>query len=71
MMILTALSVGCGTGLPAEYPHQLVGADGQQIALEDLEAIADDPDLTTEEKRQAFRDLGIEDEKLIKALLSL
>ena len=69
-LLLTALA-GCGTGIAAEFPNRLVGADGQHFVLEDLRAIAEDPDLSDEQKRQAFRDLGIDEEKLIEALLAL
>ena len=64
------LAAGCGSG-GVEYANRLIGADGQLFSVEDLEAIANDADLTDDEKRQAFRDLGIEDEKLIDALLTL
>lgn len=62
---------GCGSFEPITFPRQLTGIDGQVITVEDLEAIANDPDLTDDEKRQDFRDLGIEDERLIDALLGL
>jgi hypothetical protein len=43
--------------------------DGSPITVEQLDAIATDPDLTNEEIRRQFRDLGIEDEDLIDAWL--
>lgn len=61
----------CGFPPRTDFPNRLVGADGQEFVLEDLEEIANDPQLTTEQRRQAFRDLGIEDEELIDALLNL
>ena len=47
------------------------GEDGQVYVLDDLRDIAADTDLTIDEKRDAFRNLGIEDEDLIDALLQL
>ena len=69
--LLLAAFAGCGTGIAAEFPNRLLGADGQHFVLEDLRAIAEDPDLSDDQKRQAFRDLGIEEETLIEALLTL
>ena len=68
---LLVLLSGCGTIPPTDFPNRLVGAEGQMFVLEDLEEIAADPDLSDDQKRQAFRDLGIEDEELINALLGL
>jgi hypothetical protein len=63
---------GCGFSLSETvYPNRLIGAEGQLFTVEELEDIATDDDLTDDEKRQAFRDLGIEDEELIDALLDL
>lgn len=70
MLVLTVV-IGCGSGAFTDYPNRLTGADGQEFFLEDLEAIANHPTLTADEKRQRFRDLGIEDETLIDALLGL
>jgi len=64
------MATGCQSGT-VEYANRLIGADGQLFTVEDLEAIAHDNTLSEEEKRQAFRDLGIEDEELIQALLTL
>ena len=62
---------GCGTAVTGNFSNRLVGADGQLLVLEDLETIARDPDLDDGEKRDLFRELGIEDEELIDALLDL
>ncbi len=71
-LICAALAAtGCGTGSVTDFPHRLVGADGQEFVLEDLEEIANHATLTSEQKRERFRDLGIEDEDLIDALLGL
>jgi len=48
-----------------------MGAGGETIVAEDVNAIVADPNLSDDEKRAALRDLGIEDEKLIDALLTL
>ena len=66
----SCLVAGCRSGV-VEYANRLVGADGQLFSVEDLEAISSDADLTDDQKREAFRDLGIEDEELIEALLAL
>ena len=69
---LTALLLGgCGTAVTDDFSNRLIGADGQPLVLEDLETIARDPDWDDEEKRDLFRELGIEDEELIDALLDL
>jgi hypothetical protein len=62
---------GCGNSITAEFPNRVVGADGQHLILEDIEAIVRDPDLNEDQKRSQLRDLGLEDEELIEALLSL
>ncbi len=48
----------CGSGVPTDSPNRLIGADGRTCVLEDLTRIADDPDLSEDERRQAFRDPG-------------
>lgn len=70
----TTAFLGTGCGLLSfrnpEFDNAETGEDGQTYVLDDLEAIADDPDLTEDEKRDAFAELGIEDEDLIDALLN-
>jgi len=63
---------GCGLGVlqPANYPNAVVGTGGQIILLDDLREIAND-DISDDEKRDQFRELGIEDPDLIEALLTL
>lgn len=63
--------VGCVSNNNTDFPNRLVGADGQLFTVEELEEIASDPDLSEDEKREEFRELGIEDEELIDALLDL
>ena len=72
--LLVTLMLGTGCGLlsfrnPA-FDNAETGENGETYVLDDLEAIAADPDLTEEEKRDAFADLGIEDQDLIDALLN-
>jgi hypothetical protein len=65
--------LGCGSSImnPLTVPNRLYGKDGQVLYLDDLEDIANDAGLSDEEKKQAFRELGIEDERLVEALLDL
>lgn len=66
----TAVSAGCGFA-PREFSNQVRDADGRPILLEDVAAIVDDADLSDDQKRDALRALGVEDETLIDALLTL
>ena len=45
--------------------------DRSVFVVEDLERISNNDNLTEEQKREMFRELGIEDEKLIDSLLTL
>jgi hypothetical protein len=68
------MSAGCGSALieNTNFPNRVIGEDGQVFFLEDLREVAEDPDLSAEEKRERFRnDFGIEDEDLIEGLLTL
>ncbi len=70
ILVLAAIILaGCGAPATTEYPDALIGPDGQPILLDDVDAIVDDDDLSDVEKREQLRELGIEDEKLIDALL--
>ncbi len=71
-IILSSTLLGaCGTIPTNDFANRLIGADGQEFFLEDLEDIANNPSMTEEQRRDAFRNLGIEDEELIDALLNL
>ncbi len=71
MIGLAALfACGCGAVITTEFPNRLVGADGQDIILEDVETIVNEPNLTDDQRRLQLRELGIEDEALIEALLA-
>jgi len=59
---------GCGTQVTT-FPAQIRAADGTPIYLEDVRAIVDDASLSVEQQRQALRDLGMEDEGLITAIV--
>lgn len=69
---LTAIA-GCGVFVtrPQNFPDAIVGADGRVIVLEEIQAIVDDEELNSDEKRQQIEDLGIEDPALIDVLLTL
>jgi len=69
LSVFAWLCCGCGNAVQIDFPNRLIGADGQLVVLEDIEEIAQDPDLTDDQRRQRLRDLGIEDEELIEALL--
>lgn len=66
--LFLALS-GCGTSVNSDFPNRIVGPQDQRITLEDIDAITADLTLTDEQKRDRLRDLGLQDEKLIDALL--
>ena len=69
IILCIAVAAGCGGLDLTDYSRRLVGADGQTIVLEDVERIVEDSSLTEDERRSQLRELGIEDEKLIEALL--
>ena len=73
LTLLVLLITACGTGgvAPLSSPHREPGIGGQTLILGELEAIARDPDLSQDEKRRRFQDMGIEDPDLIDALLQL
>ncbi len=52
------------------FPGAAITDDGRGLYLDDINAILNDSSLTTDEKREALQDLGIEDDALIDALLS-
>ncbi len=70
LAILLCLS-GCGTAVTTnqDFRERIIGVDGQEIWIEDIQEINDDDDLDEDAKRQAYRDLGIVDPDLIDALL--
>ena len=65
------LVAGCGLTVNEEFANQLFDPEGNALVLQDLQAIPTDASLSQEQQRQAFRDLGIEDERLIDALMTL
>lgn len=52
-----------------EFPDALVDEDGDAVLLDDVAAIINDPALDDTAKRDALRELGIEDEDLIDVFL--
>lgn len=69
-LVAAGLVGACG-GAATEYPNRMIGANGEEIVLDDIEAIIDDDELTDDQKREELRSLGIGDELLIDALLTL
>ena len=67
-----AMIAGCGFAIGSSIPsgHRELGQEGQLLVLGDLEAIANDPELTDDQKRSRLRDLGLRDEDVIDALLA-
>ena len=75
MIVAIALVVVSGCGVLAasksEFANQAETGDGRKLFVEDIEEIVFDDLLDLDQQRQALRGLGIEDEDLIDALLSL
>ena len=70
IMVLPTLSA-CGNLLVPPLPNAVVNAGGQRITLDQITDIVNDNALGDDDKRQALRDLGIEDEDVIDILLTL
>ncbi|MCP4593580.1 MAG: hypothetical protein GY842_22820 [bacterium] len=72
LFVLLLASTACEvlTHERTDFPEAMVAADGSEIILDDVAAIVSDGSLNAESKRQALRDLGIEDEDLLDALLA-
>jgi len=68
---VASLTWSCGVSVPSDFANRLIGSGGELVVAEDVDAIVQDVGLTNDEKRAALRDLGIEDEELIDALLTL
>jgi hypothetical protein len=70
--LVLLLAAGCGNlNLEREnFPSAAIGDDGQAITLDDINQILDDPELDQDQKRDALRELGLEDPILIDILLS-
>ena len=69
ILLLSVALCGCGAGSRTDFPHALTGPDGEVILLDDVSDILSDPALSDDEKREALRTLGLEDERLIDALI--
>ncbi|MCC7293960.1 MAG: hypothetical protein IT449_18015 [Phycisphaerales bacterium] len=63
---------GCGLRASNEQAarYRELGADGEVLVLDDLLAVAGDPDLTDDQKRNEMRRMGLVDEDVIEALLA-
>lgn len=69
---LALAASSCGFSVvPNASPYLETGTDGQTLLLDELKAIADDDELTDDQKRDRFLEMGIEDPDLIDALLDL
>lgn len=66
------LATGCGLSATNEQAarYREPGADGEALVLDDLLAVADDPDLSDDQKRTELRRMGLADEDVIDALLA-
>ena len=71
LLLVGSAGCGCGSGAATSFPNQLISADGRPILLDDIEAVVNNNDLSDDEKRSQLRELGVEDEELIDALLTL
>jgi len=52
------------------FPTQITDADGNPIFVQDIQAITQNPDLTTDDMTTALRGLGIESDELIQAIIA-
>jgi hypothetical protein len=75
LMVIVGLVglTGCGVlaARRTDFPAAAETETGNQFFVEDIRAIVNDPQLTEIEKREALAELGIEDDDLISALLTL
>ncbi len=69
VMLVALISVCMGGGCQPPYPYLLKGSDGQPIEMTQITEITTDTELTDDEKREALRNLGIDDELLIDLLI--
>lgn len=72
VLALLAAAGGCGTLSTARtlFPEHVIDAAGSPLYLEDLRAIVDDADLLDDEKADALRELGLENEEIIDAIIA-
>ncbi|MFH0982231.1 MAG: hypothetical protein V2A79_11910 [Planctomycetota bacterium] len=68
---LLFVSTGCEvlTFHRTDFPEEFIGADGQDVLFDDIQAIVTDPNLDPDAKREALRNLGIEDEDLLDSFV--
>ena len=71
MLPLLAIVGGCGvlTAVRTLFPEHVTDAQGNPLYLEEVREILDDPDLLDDEKFEALRELGLENEKIIDVLV--
>lgn len=64
---------GCGTftARPTELANPETGDNGEPLDLDAIRDVTTDTNLTDLEKRDALRDMGIVDEDLVDALITI
>ncbi len=67
--LIAVVSLCLGGLCQPPYPYLLKGADGQPIEMTQVTDITTNTELSDDEKREALRELGIEDELLIDLLI--
>ena len=72
VLALLAAAGGCGALSTARtlFPEHVADARGDPLYLEDLREIIDDADLLDDEKAEALRRLGLENEEIIDAIIA-
>lgn len=71
-MPAVCLAAGCGL-IEIErsiFPAHAIGIDGELLFVEDLLDVTGDTDATASEMEESLRDLGIESDELIDAVIS-
>ncbi len=66
LILLILILTGCDT----DFPNALVDCAGDELHIEFLQGIVDDPDLTIGEQRQILDDLCIVDEDIQDFILN-
>jgi hypothetical protein len=63
---------GCGilTTFRTGFPNPITNADGVAISIEDLQAITQDTSMLPEDMANALRDLGLQNQELIDAIVA-
>lgn len=70
-MIFSVTGCGVLAASKTDFANQAETPSGRQLFVEDIEEVVFSDLLDADQKREALRNLGIEDEDLIEALLTL